>query len=129
MAGNILFVEGDAERASFGDETFDAITVGFGIRNLVSLDAGLSEMHRVLKPGGRIMVLEFSLPVHGWLRRLYDCYSFRMMPLGARIICGTAEPYRYLAESIRAFDTPERVAERLGGVGFPMSAFGGSRAA
>ncbi len=118
FAGNVLFVEGDAERMSFPDAVFDAITVGFGIRNLVHLDRGLSEMCRVLKPGGRLMILEFSMPVHAWFRRLYDFYSFRIMPLGARIICGTAGPHRYLAESIRVFDPPARVNERLKNAGF-----------
>jgi demethylmenaquinone methyltransferase/2-methoxy-6-polyprenyl-1,4-benzoquinol methylase len=118
FAESTLFVEGDAESLSFLDAIFDAVTVGFGIRNLVDLDAGLGEMHRVLKPGGRLMILEFALPAHAWLRRLYDFYSFRVMPLGAGIICGTAGPFRYLAESIRVFDPPERLAERLGNAGF-----------
>ncbi|MCX5752923.1 MAG: class I SAM-dependent methyltransferase [Candidatus Krumholzibacteria bacterium] len=118
FAGSVLFVEGDAESLSFPDAVFDAVTVGFGIRNLVHLDRGLSEMHRVLKPGGRIMILEFSFPVRAWFRRLYDVYSFRVMPLGARIICGTAGPFRYLAESIRVFDPPERLADRLKNAGF-----------
>jgi len=118
FAESILFVAGDAEELSFPDAVFDTITVGFGIRNLVHLDKGLSEMRRVLKPAGRIMILEFSLPVHKWFRRLYDFYSFKMMPLGARIICGTDGPFRYLAESIRVFDSPERVAERLRSTGF-----------
>jgi demethylmenaquinone methyltransferase / 2-methoxy-6-polyprenyl-1,4-benzoquinol methylase len=118
FAGSITFVEGDAERLSFPNGVFDAVTVGFGIRNLVHLDRGLSEMHRVLRPGGRLMILEFSLPLHGWLRRLYDVYSFKVMPLGAKIICGTAEPFRYLAESIRVFDPPERVIGRLKNAGF-----------
>jgi demethylmenaquinone methyltransferase / 2-methoxy-6-polyprenyl-1,4-benzoquinol methylase len=117
-AGSVLFVEGDAESLSFPNAVFDAVTVGFGIRNLVHLDRGLSEMHRVLKPGGRLMILEFSLPVHAWFRRLYDFYSFKVMPLGARVICGTAGPFRYLAESIRVFDPPERVVERLKNAGF-----------
>jgi demethylmenaquinone methyltransferase/2-methoxy-6-polyprenyl-1,4-benzoquinol methylase len=64
------------------------------------------------------MILEFSLPVHAWFRGLYALYSFKVMPLGARIICGTAGPFRYLAESIRVFDPPERVAERLKNAGF-----------
>ena len=118
LAKRVLLVEGDAEALSFPDSVFDVITVGFGIRNLVRLDAGLSEMHRVLKPGGRLMILEFSLPAHGWMHRLYNFYLFKVMPLGASVICGTGRPFRYLAESIRVFDPPERVAERLRNAGF-----------
>jgi demethylmenaquinone methyltransferase / 2-methoxy-6-polyprenyl-1,4-benzoquinol methylase len=115
---SVCFVEGDAESLSFPDSIFDAVTVGFGIRNIVRLDESLREMHRVLKPGGGLMILEFSLPVRAWFRRLYDSYSFKAMPLAARIICGREGPFRYLAESIRVFDPPERVAERLKSAGF-----------
>jgi len=115
---NILCVQGDAEAISFADESFEAVTLGFGLRNFVHLELGLKEIHRVLKTGGRLLVLEFSLPARRGLRSLYHFYSFRVMPLVARLICGTAGPFRYLAESIRVFPPPEEVAEIIRGVGF-----------
>jgi demethylmenaquinone methyltransferase/2-methoxy-6-polyprenyl-1,4-benzoquinol methylase len=116
--GNISSIQGDAEKISFRDAAFDAVTVGFGIRNFVHLEEGLKEIHRVLKPGGKLLVLEFSLPSPGWGRALYHFYSFRIMPLVARIICGTGGPFRYLAESIRVFPPADQVAELLRSLGF-----------
>lgn len=116
--GAVGFVQGDAELLPFPDSSFDAATVGFGLRNLVDLDRGLGEMFRVLTPGGRLSALEFSLPRRRWQRSLYGFYSFRVMIPGARLITGTDGPFRYLAESIRVFDTPEDVVRRLGRAGF-----------
>jgi demethylmenaquinone methyltransferase/2-methoxy-6-polyprenyl-1,4-benzoquinol methylase len=115
---SVAFVQGDAERLPFPDAVFDAITVGFGLRNLVDLDRGIGEMARVLKPGGRLASLEFSLPRRRWQRSLYEFYSFRLMLPVARLISGTDGPYRYLAESIRVFDPPEELAGRLARAGF-----------
>src|SRR4030042_4790020 len=95
---NILCIQGDAECIAFADESFEAVTLGFGLRNFVHPEIGLKEIYRVLKPGGRLLVLEFSLPARRGLRSLYQLYSFRVMPLVARLICGTAGPFRYLAE-------------------------------
>jgi len=100
---DVTFVQGDAEGLPFPDASFDAVMVGFGLRNLADLERGLREMGRVLRPGGRFAGLEFTLPSRRWLRALYSFYSFRVMPPAARLITGLGGPYRYLAESIRAF--------------------------
>jgi demethylmenaquinone methyltransferase/2-methoxy-6-polyprenyl-1,4-benzoquinol methylase len=114
----IRCIQGDAESISFSDESFDAVTLGFGLRNFVHTELGLKEIHRVLKPAGRLVILEFSLPSQRFLRALYHFYSFRVMPFAARVICGTDGPFRYLAESIRVFPPPEKVAEFIREAGF-----------
>jgi demethylmenaquinone methyltransferase/2-methoxy-6-polyprenyl-1,4-benzoquinol methylase len=86
---SISFVQGDAEDLSFPAGIFDAVTIGFGLRNLARPDNGLAEFLRVLKPGGKLMILEFSVPVSPLFRRLYHFYSFRWMPFAGRLICGT----------------------------------------
>lgn len=90
----------DAERLPFADGTFDLVSVAFGLRNMTHKDAALREMCRVLRPGGRLLVLEFSRPAP-ILSKAYDLYSFKFMPMVGRLVAGDAESYRYLAESIR----------------------------
>jgi demethylmenaquinone methyltransferase/2-methoxy-6-polyprenyl-1,4-benzoquinol methylase len=114
----VSFVQGDAEGISFPDGTFDAVTIGFGIRNLSHPEKGLGEFLRVLKPGGKLMVLEFSLPVNRLLRGLYHLYSFHWMPFAGGLICGTGASFRYLAESIRVFPKPDEMAEQMRSLGF-----------
>ncbi len=114
----ILPVQGDAEAISFGDGAFDAVMVGFGIRNVTRMQQGLAEMHRVLKPGGRFMCLEFSLPTAAWFRILYDFYSFRLMPLAGLILAGNREAYLHLPESIRMFPPPDTFIGMLKTAGF-----------
>jgi len=104
---NVRFALADAERLPFADESFDCVTIGFGLRNVTDKPAALASMRRVLKPGGRLLVLEFSRPVVPGLKPLYDLYSFSVLPwLGARIASDAAS-YRYLAESIRRFPDQE----------------------
>jgi demethylmenaquinone methyltransferase/2-methoxy-6-polyprenyl-1,4-benzoquinol methylase len=114
----ILFVQGDAENLSFGESCFDAVMVGFGIRNLVHMEKGLEEMHRVLKPWGRLMCLEFSQPSSPFFRWLYDFYSFHVMPLAGKILAGSRQAYTYLPESIRMFASPQELTDLLEKIGF-----------
>ncbi len=110
LAGNVAFVQADAERLPFADRSFDCVTIGFGLRNVTDKAAALASMRRVLRPGGQLLVLEFSQPVPP-LRPLYDLYSFRVLPAMGRLVTGDADSYRYLAESIRTFpDQPTLAA-------------------
>lgn len=115
---NVLWVQGDAEDLAFPGDTFDAVTVGFGIRNLIHLERGLTETCRVLKRDGRLAILEFSVPKTRWMRDVYEKYSFRIMPCAGKAITGASAPFAYLAESIRVFPTPERVKAVLEESGF-----------
>jgi demethylmenaquinone methyltransferase / 2-methoxy-6-polyprenyl-1,4-benzoquinol methylase len=119
----ILYARGDAERAAFAMCSFDAAMVGFGIRNLTDREAGLREIYRTLKPGGRFVCLEFSQPTAGWFRFLYDLYSFRIMPVLGRLIAGSREAYTYLPESIRLFPSPVELTGILNGIGFRRIAY------
>jgi demethylmenaquinone methyltransferase/2-methoxy-6-polyprenyl-1,4-benzoquinol methylase len=119
----VLYVQGDAERISFPKGIFDAALVGFGIRNLTHMESGLAEMHRVLKPGGKFMCLEFSLPTSSWFRSLYEFYSFQLMPLAGKLLAGTREAYLYLPESIRKFPPPEELSRILREIGFTRVAY------
>ena len=114
----IQYVQGDAESIAFGSNRFDAAMVGFGVRNLTHMEEGLREMHRVLKPGGRIMCLEFSKPVSPLFRRLYDLYSFTIMPVIGLLFVGSRKAYTYLPESIRLFPSPEELAGLMREIGF-----------
>jgi len=114
----IAFVQADAEKIPFADRSFDAAMVGFAIRNLTHMEDGFREMHRVLRPGGIMMCLEFSKPVNPVFRRLYDFYSFTVMPFLGELLVGNREGYRCLPETIRLFALPEELSSVLEDIGF-----------
>ncbi|HEY3278830.1 MAG TPA: bifunctional demethylmenaquinone methyltransferase/2-methoxy-6-polyprenyl-1,4-benzoquinol methylase UbiE [Syntrophorhabdaceae bacterium] len=114
----IAFVQGDAELIACKPESFNVAMVGFGIRNVTHMEDGFREMHRVLKPGGRFMCLEFSKPAFGPFRALYDLYSFAVMPLLGLLFVGSRKAYTYLPESIRLFPSPDELSRLLTHMGF-----------
>jgi len=118
LEDRIRFVQGDAERISFPDGSFDAAMVGFGIRNVTHMDQGFKEMCRVLKPGGKMMCLEFSKPTWPLFRWMYDVYSFHVMPALGEIFAGSSKAYLHLTESIRTFALPDELTAVLKKVGF-----------
>ena len=107
--GNIRYVQANAERLPFADNTFDCITIGFGLRNVTDKASALASMRRALKPGGQLLVLEFSQPVAPGLKPLYDAYSFRVLPLLGKLVAGDEASYRYLAESIRKHPNQDKL--------------------
>jgi len=117
-AGNVECMVADAERLPFEDNSFDCVTIGFGLRNVTDKSAALSSMLRVLKPGGQLLVLEFSHPVAPGLKPLYDAYSFNVLPLLGRFVAGDEASYRYLAESIRMHPDQETLLEMLRTAGY-----------
>lgn len=113
VAGNIEFVQANAECLPFPDNTFDIITIAFGLRNVTDKDAALRSMQRVLKPGGKVMVLEFSKTNNPALTKMYDFYSFNILPKMGQMIAGDAESYQYLAESIRMHPDQETLKSMM----------------
>ena len=113
LVGNVLCAQADAEALPFADASFDCVTIGFGLRNVTDKARALSQMRRVLKPGGQLLVLEFSKPTTPTLQSLYDAYSFRLLPLMGRLVAGDAASYRYLAESIRRHPDQETLLAML----------------
>jgi demethylmenaquinone methyltransferase/2-methoxy-6-polyprenyl-1,4-benzoquinol methylase len=114
----VSFVEGNAEALTFPDRAYDAYTIAFGIRNVPRIDLALSEAFRVLKPGGRFLCLEFSTVDVPGLDRLYELFSFKVIPPLGRAVTGDAESYQYLVESIRKFPRPNVFAEMIRAAGF-----------
>lgn len=110
---HLPFVAGDGTRLPFADGTFDAVTISFGLRNIVDPDAGLRELRRVTKPGGRIVVCEFSSPTWAPFRTLYIEYLMKALPAVARAVSSSPDAYVYLAESIRAWPDQAGLATRL----------------
>lgn len=120
FADRLDWVTGDAMALPFRDASFDTYTISFGIRNVTRVEEALSEAFRVLRPGGRLMVLEFSRVPNDVLRWLYDRYSFNMIPRMGQAITGDRDSYQYLVESIRRFPPQERFAEMIRSAGFDL---------
>jgi demethylmenaquinone methyltransferase/2-methoxy-6-polyprenyl-1,4-benzoquinol methylase len=121
--GSVRFAEANAEALPFADRSFDAVTIAFGIRNVPRITQALGEAYRVLRIGGRFLCLEFSrIDVPG-LHRLYDLYSFNVIPALGRAVVGDADSYRYLVESIRRFPKPQDFAGMLRTAGFTRVSF------
>jgi demethylmenaquinone methyltransferase/2-methoxy-6-polyprenyl-1,4-benzoquinol methylase len=118
VAGNMRYVQANAECLPFPDDYFDCITIAFGLRNVTDKDAALASMLRVLKPGGRLLVLEFSKPVAPGLSPIYDTYSFKLLPMMGKLVANDADSYRYLAESIRMHPDQETLKEMMINAGF-----------
>lgn len=117
LADRVGFARADAQALPFPDRRFHCVTIGFGLRNVTDQQRALHEMARVLRPGGRLVILEFSRPASEWFRRLYDAYSFTVLPRLGEWVAGDAESYRYLAESIRMHPDQSTLARMMGEAG------------
>ncbi|EKE75854.1 bifunctional demethylmenaquinone methyltransferase/2-methoxy-6-polyprenyl-1,4-benzoquinol methylase UbiE [Gallaecimonas xiamenensis] len=118
IVGNVRFVQANAECLPFPDNHFDLITIAFGLRNVTDKAAALKSMQRVLKPGGRLLVLEFSKPQNMLLTQAYDIYSFKVLPAMGKLVAGDSESYQYLAESIRMHPDQETLKSMMFDAGF-----------
>lgn len=123
VAQNVEYVQADAEALPFADNTFDCITIAFGLRNVTDKDRALGSMLRVLKPGGCLLILEFSKPVLPWLEKIYDIYSFNVIPHLGRWVTGDAASYRYLVESIRMHPDQEALRRMMENQGYARAEF------
>jgi demethylmenaquinone methyltransferase/2-methoxy-6-polyprenyl-1,4-benzoquinol methylase len=118
ICGNIAYVQADAEKLPFCDNSVDRVTIAFGLRNVTDQNAALASMYRCLRPGGRLVILEFSKPVFPAMSRVYDLYSFTVLPMLGRLIANDEASYRYLAESIRKHPDQETLVGMMREAGF-----------
>jgi demethylmenaquinone methyltransferase/2-methoxy-6-polyprenyl-1,4-benzoquinol methylase len=123
IVGNVRFAQADAEALPFANDSFDCVIIAFGLRNVTRQQRALESMYRVLRPGGRLIVLEFSRPVLPGLHKLYDAYSFTALPLLGRLIANDEAGYRYLAESIRKHPDQETLKGMMQTAGFERATY------
>jgi demethylmenaquinone methyltransferase/2-methoxy-6-polyprenyl-1,4-benzoquinol methylase len=118
IVGNVEYVIADAEHLPMQERSFDCVTIGFGLRNVTDKEAALREFYRVLRPGGRLVVLEFSKPQMAAVEPIYDAYSFQVLPRLGQLFANDADSYRYLAESIRRHPDQDTLLGMCEAVGF-----------
>lgn len=118
IVGNVDYLQADAEHLPFADNQFDCVTIAFGLRNVTRKEAALASMYRALKPGGRVLVLEFSQLAVSELKPAYDLYSFKVLPALGKLVVNDADSYRYLAESIRMHPNQEALLALMSQAGF-----------
>ncbi|QLB12420.1 2-octaprenyl-6-methoxy-1,4-benzoquinone methylase /demethylmenaquinone methyltransferase [Bisgaardia hudsonensis] len=123
IVGNVNYVQANAEELPFADNTFDCVVISFGLRNVTDKDKALRSMLRVLKPGGRLLVLEFSKPILDPLSKAYNFYSFNILPKIGEAVVNDGESYRYLAESIRMHPEQDILKEMMEEVGFEQVSY------
>jgi demethylmenaquinone methyltransferase/2-methoxy-6-polyprenyl-1,4-benzoquinol methylase len=123
VLGNVEFVQINAEQIPFPENSFDCVTISFGLRNVTDKEQALRSIHRVLKPGGRLLVLEFSKPTNETFRSLYDFYSFNILPKIGKVVADDEESYRYLAESIRMHPDQETLRGMMDEAGFSRTEY------
>lgn len=123
VVNNVRFSQADAQYLPFPDNTFDVITIAFGLRNVTDKDLALRSMLRVLKPGGRLLVLEFSKPANPVLSKIYDTYSFSILPKLGRLFADDSDSYQYLAESIRMHPDQQTLQNMMDDAGFANTDF------
>jgi demethylmenaquinone methyltransferase/2-methoxy-6-polyprenyl-1,4-benzoquinol methylase len=120
---NVTFSQADAQYLPFPDDTFDVITIAFGLRNVTDKDMALRSMLRVLKPGGKLLILEFSKPTSSLLSKIYDTYSFNVLPQLGKVFANDSDSYKYLAESIRMHPDQSTLLQMLNSAGFENTDF------
>jgi demethylmenaquinone methyltransferase / 2-methoxy-6-polyprenyl-1,4-benzoquinol methylase len=123
VVGNLDYAIANAEALPFASDSFDCVTIGFGLRNVTNKQYALDEMFRVLRPGGRALVLEFSHPTIAPLARAYDLYSFSVLPVMGKLVAGDSDSYRYLAESIRMHPDQETLLSMMEQAGMERCSF------
>ena len=123
VVNNVQFSQADAQHLPFPDNTFDVITIAFGLRNVTDKALALDSMYRVLKPGGRLLILEFSKPKNEILSKVYDTYSFSVLPKLGKLFANDADRYQYLAESIRMHLDQRTLLDMLDSAGFASTDF------
>ncbi|MBY5922577.1 bifunctional demethylmenaquinone methyltransferase/2-methoxy-6-polyprenyl-1,4-benzoquinol methylase UbiE [Ferrimonas balearica] len=121
VVGNVNYVQANAEALPFPDNHFDIITIAFGLRNVTEKEKALRSMQRILKPGGKLLVLEFSKPQNALMQKAYDFYSFQVIPRMGSMVAGDAESYRYLSESIRMHPDQETLKQMMLDAGFDQA--------